>query len=197
MACHIMDGADWALKLGAPATVELVSSSKNITADMPPWSSIIKFQFPARGDMPPCSLTWYDGGAKPEKPAEMEAAQMETNGALYIGDKGKIVASEYGDKPHLLPESRMVEYKRPDPTIPRVPGGLMGHHRNFIQACKGGPAACSNFDVSGPFTEMALLGNLALRLGKKLEWDSVNLKCPNAPEADAFLKPTYRDGWKV
>ncbi len=195
MACHIMDGADWALKLGAPTKVELVAVSKNTTVDMPPWSSIIRFHFPQRGDMVPCTLTWYDGGAKPEKPKEMEAAAMETNGALYIGDKGKIVGGEYGENPHLLPESSMAEYKRPDPTIPRVPGGMQGHHKNFILACKGGPAACSNFDVSAPFTEMALLGNLALRVGKTLEWDSENLKCPNAPEADAFIKPTYRDGW--
>jgi predicted dehydrogenase len=196
MACHIMDGPFWALKLGAPAKVELVKSSK-ITEDMPPWASVIRFQFPARAEMPPCSLTWYDGGAKPDKPAEMEAQQMDINGALYIGDKGKIVAGEYGDKPHLLPESLMVEYKRPDPTIPRVPGGMQGHHKDFIRACKGGPPACSNFDVSAPFAEMALLGNLALRLGKTIEWDSVNLKCLNAPEADAFIKPTYRQGWQV
>jgi predicted dehydrogenase len=195
MACHIMDGADWALKLGAPTKVELVAVSKNTTVDMPPWSSIIKFHFPQRGDMVPCTLTWYDGGAKPEKPAEMEAATMETNGALYIGDKGKIVGGEYGENPHLLPESLMAEYKRPDPTIPRVPGGMQGHHKNFILACKGGPPACSNFDVSAPFTEMALLGNLAVRVGKTIEWDSENLRCPNAPEADAFIKPTYRDGW--
>ena len=194
MACHIMDGPYWALKLGAPTTVELVKSTK-VLPEMAPWASVIQFQFPARGDMPPCSLTWYDGGQKPSKPAEMEAAQLEDNGALLIGDKGKIVAGTYGENPHLLPESKMVDYKWPAQTIPRVPGN--SPYKDFIRACKGGVAACSNFDVSGPFTEMALLGNVALRLGKKIEWDPVNLKCPGTPEADALLHPTFREGWKV
>jgi predicted dehydrogenase len=194
MACHIMDGPYWALNLGAPATVELVKSSK-LMPEMAPWVSIIKFQFPARGDMPPCSLTWYDGGQKPAKPAEMEAAQLEDNGALLIGDKGKIVAGTYGENIRLLPESLMVGHKWPAQTIPRVPGN--SPHQDFIRACKGGVAACSNFDVSGPFTEMALLGNVALRLGRKIEWDPVNVKCPGTPEADALLHPSFREGWKV
>jgi hypothetical protein len=163
---------------------------------MPPWASIIKYQFPARGDMPPCTLFWTDGGQKPTKPPEMgPGEEFEDDGALFIGDKGKIVTGVYGENPHLLPKKLMVDYKFPDPTIPRVPGN--SSHQDFIRACKGGPAACSNFDISGPFTEMALLGNLALRLGKKLEWDSVNLKCPNAPEADALIKQSMREGWKV
>ena len=199
MACHIMDGPYWAAKLGAPSTVELVRST-TLMPEMAPWASVIKFQFPARGDLPPCSLTWYDGGQKPPKPAEMEAAQLEDNGALLIGDKGKIIATTYGGEPYgenprLLPESKMVDYKRPAPTIPRVPDN--SPHKDFIRACKGGVAACSNFDVSGPFTEMALLGNVALRLGKKIEWDAANLKCPGTPEADALLHPTFREGWKV
>jgi hypothetical protein len=89
----------------------------------------------------------------------------------------------------------MIDYKRPAESIPRVPDN--SPHKDFIRACKGGPAACSNFDISGPFTEMALLGNVALRLNKKIEWDSANLKCPNAPEADALIKSTPRAGWKV
>jgi hypothetical protein len=195
MACHIMDGPFWALKLGAPTTVELVKSSK-LMPEMAPWASVIKFEFPARGDMPPCSLTWYDGGQRPPKPAELEAGQeLDDNGAMLIGDKGKIVAGTYGENPHFLPESRMVEYKWPAQTIPRVPKS--SPHLDFIQACKGGTPPCSNFDVSGPFTEMALLGNVALRLGKKIAWDPVNLKCPGTPEADAILRPAFREGWKV
>jgi len=195
MACHIMDGPFWALKLGAPTTVDLVKSSK-LMPEMAPWASVIKFEFPARGDMPPCSLTWYDGGQKPARPTELEAGQeLEDNGALLIGDKGKLVAGTYGENLHFLPESRMVGYKWPAQTIPRIP--KESPHLDFIQACKGGMAPCSNFDVSGPFTEMALLGNVALRLGKKIEWDPVNLKCPGTPEADAILHPTFREGWKV
>jgi hypothetical protein len=194
MACHIMDGPYWAAKLGAPSTVELFKSTK-LMPEMAPWASVIQFQFPARGDLPPCSLTWYDGGQKPPKPPEMEAAKLDDNGALLIGDKGKLVARTYGENLHFLPESRMVGYKWPAQTIPRIP--KESPHLDFIQACKGGAPACSNFDVSGPFTEMALLGNVALRLGKKIEWDPVNLKCPGTPEADAILHPAFREGWKV
>ena len=89
----------------------------------------------------------------------------------------------------------MADYKRPPKTIPRVPGN--SSHQDWIRACKGGPAACSNFDISGPFTEWVLLGNVAIRVGKKLQWDSTNLRVSNAPEAEAFIKGSYRPGWEV
>jgi hypothetical protein len=163
--------------------------------EMPPDSSILRYEFPARGDMPPCTLTWYDSGQKPPRPSELEAAQLEDNGSLFIGEKGKIICGVYGEKPRLLPESVMADYKRPAPTIPRVPGN--DPYLDWIRACKGGPAAGSNFDVSGPFSEWVLLGNLALRLGKKIEWDSAKLRVTNAPEAEALIKGEYRHGWKV
>ncbi len=89
----------------------------------------------------------------------------------------------------------MADYKRPPKTIPRVPGN--SPHQDWIRACKGGPAACSNFDISGPFTEWVLLGNVAIRLGKKLQWDSQHLRVANAPEAEALIKGSYRAGWEV
>jgi predicted dehydrogenase len=198
MACHVMDGANWALKLGAASSVELVGSGP-ISPDMAPTSSIIKYQFPAREGMPPCTLTWYDGGNKPEKPKEMEAERWESSGTIFIGDKGKIMCGEYCGNPRLLPESSMADYKRPDPTIPRIPGNDQEAlpYIDFIRACKGGPPACSNFDVSGPFSEIVLLGNLALRLGKKMEWDSAHMRVKGCPEADQYIHPTYRKGWSV
>jgi predicted dehydrogenase len=194
MACHIMDGAYWSLKLGPPTSVTVVQST-GPTADMPPLESILRYQFPARGEMEPCTLTWYDHGLKPPKPAESEANELDGNGALLIGDKGKILTGCYGEHPRLLPESLMTDYKRPPATIPRVPGD--SPHQDWIRACKGGVAACSNFEISGPFTEMVLLGNLALRLNKRLEWDSANLRVKNAPEASRFIKKHYRHGWRV
>jgi predicted dehydrogenase len=194
MACHIMDCPQMALKLGPPDTVEMVSSSERVP-EMPPVESILRYEFPARGDMPPCTLTWYDSGQKPPKPAEMEAEKLEGNGTLLIGDKGKIFCGVYGEKPRLLPESSMADYKRPAPTMARVPENSA--HQDWIRACKGGPAACSNFDISGPFSEWVLLGNVALRVGKKLHWDSQNLRVTNAPEAAAFIKKSYRQGWEV
>jgi len=194
MACHVMDGADWALKLSAPTSVEVVSSS-GPTPDMPPDSSVLRYQFPAREDMPPCTLMWYDSGQKPPRPPEMEAAQFEDSGSLFIGEKGKIICGVYGEKPRLLPESSMADYKRPSPTIPRVPRN--DPYLDWIRACKGGPSACSNFDVSGPFTEWVLLGNLALRLQKKIEWDTAALRVTNVREAEHLIRGAYRSGWKV
>ncbi|HEY3854853.1 MAG TPA: Gfo/Idh/MocA family oxidoreductase [Verrucomicrobiae bacterium] len=194
MACHLMDCPQWALDLGAPSTVEVVSSSEMVP-EMPPLQSVLRYTFPGRGKLPPCTLTWYDSGQKPPKPPEMEAAELQDNGSLFIGDKGKIFAGVYGEKPRLLPESSMADYKRPAQTIPRVPGNEP--HLDWIRACKGGPKACSNFDISGPFTEWVLLGNLALRLNKKLEWDSKKLRVKNVPEAEEYIRKSYRRGWEI
>lgn len=194
MACHVMDGANWALKLGAPSSVELVKSSP-ITSEMAPMSSVLRYQFPWRDEFSGCTLYWHDGGNLPPRPPEMEAEKFEESGTLFIGEKGKIMCGTYGEKPRLLPESNMADYKRPDPTIPRVPGN--NPYLDFIRACKGGPAACSNFDVAGPFTEMVLLGNLALRLQTKLEWDSAAIKVTNSKEANEFIHAKYRKGWGI
>ena len=194
MACHVMDGANWALKFGSPASVEVVDSAP-VSVDMAPNWSVIRYQFPERNGLPPCTYTWYDGGKKPERPKEMEAENWESSGTIFIGDKGKIMCGEYIGRPRLLPESSMAEYKRPAPSIPRVPGN--SPYKDWIRACKGGPPACSNFDVSGPFTEVVVLGNLALRLGKKIDWDGVNMKARGLPEADQFIHAQYRKGWEI
>lgn len=194
MACHVMDGANWALKFGSPTSVEVVDSAP-VSVDMAPNWSIIRYQFPERHGLPPCTYTWYDGGKKPERPKEMEAENWESSGTLFIGDKGKILCGEYIGRPRLLPESSMAEYKRPAQTIPRVPGN--SPYKDWIRACKGGPPACSNFDVSGPFTEVVVLGNLALRLGKKIVWDGVKMKAKGLPEADQYIHAQYRKGWEI
>jgi predicted dehydrogenase len=194
MACHIMDGAYWSLKLGAPASVEVVQSTGS-TEDMPPVASIIRHYFPQREEMPPCILTWYDSGLRPPVPPELESKELPSNGALLIGSKGKILTGCYGENPRLLPESSMADYKRPPQMIPRVPGN--SSYLDWIRACKGGPPACSNFEISGPFTEMVLLGNLALRLNRTIEWDSVHLRVKDMPEANQFIKLRRRAGWPV
>ncbi len=194
MACHLMDCPQMALKLGPPSTVEVLSCSQRVP-EMPPVEAIIRYEFPARGNMPACTLTWYDSGQKPPKPPELEDDNLTDNGVLLIGDKGKITCGCYGANPRLIPDSKMAAYKKPPKTIPRTPGN--SSHQDWIRACKGGPAASSNFDISGPFTEWVLLGNVAIRVGKKLEWDSENLRVRNAPEADEYLKRTYRKGWEV
>lgn len=194
MACHIMDGAYWSLRLGPPSKVEIVKST-GPTADMPPRESILRFHFPERDELAACTLMWYDNGQKPPKPPESEASELADNGSLLIGDKGKILSGCYGENPRLLPESVMADYQRPPESIPRIPGD--SPHQDWIRACKGGPAACSNFGISGPFTEMVLLGNVALRVNKTIEWDSARLRVTNVREANQYIKTHYRHGWRV
>lgn len=194
MACHNIDPAVWALKLEAPTSVE--ASSPGVDNEVVSQCAIFRYNFPARGDMPPVKLVWYDGGLRPERPEELEEDQVlggGGNGILFIGDKGKIMCGGWGGTPVLLPQSRMDEFKRPPKTIPRS----KGHHRDWLDACKGGPQPSSNFEYAARLTEIVLLGNVALRTGKKIYWDYENMRAKNAPEAEKFIKETYRKGWEL
>jgi predicted dehydrogenase len=193
MGCHVLDGANWALKLGAPTSVEVLETS-GITPDMAPRWAVIRYQFPSRDGLPPVTLTWHDGGRKPEKPAEMEGKELQSNGSLFIGSKGKLFCETYGSNPTLFPESKMKDFVKPPKTIPRTPNN--SPYDDWIRACKGGPATCSNFNVAGPFTETVLLGNLALRSGKKVEWDSKNLRATNI-DVSHFVRREPRKGWEI
>ena len=95
--------------------------------------------------------------------------------------------------PRLLPLELHRSYVRPAKTLPRVPG----HHADWLRACKGGPAASSNFGYGARLTEFMILGNVALRTGKMLRWDAANMRATNAPQADAFLRLAYRKGWEL
>lgn len=158
---------------------------------------MVHYYFPARGEKPPVNLTWYDGGLLPPRPEELpddEPMGNENGGVIFVGDKGKILAAdENAQHPRLLPLSLAKEFPKTEKTIPRSPG----HHLEWIAACKGGQPAGANFDYSGPLTENVLLGNLAIRVGKKLHWDGQNMKCANVPEADDLIKCQYRDGWTL
>ena len=137
-----------------------------------------------RDALPAVRLTWYEGGLMPPSPAEMPAGQrLPDNGVLYVGTKGKMYHSSHGGIPELLPHALHELAKQVPKTIVRSPG----HYEEWLQACRGGPRPVSNFDYAGPLTEIALVGLLALRApGKRLEWDSAQLKMKNAPELDAF-----------
>jgi predicted dehydrogenase len=194
IGCHALDPVFRVLKLGHPTSVEAISTLVN--SETYPVASMVHYQFPARGEQPAVKLTWYDGGMRPPRPDELEDdRQMGTNGALYIGDKGKMLNGR------LIPESKMSEYKKPDPTIPRSPG----HHIEWIEACKGGKPAGSNFpDHAGLLAQAVLLGNVALRPElkermnrTKLMWDGENMKITNVPDANQFLQREYRKGWTL
>lgn len=190
MGCHMMDASFWALDLKHPTSVSAESSLANNETG-PAWS-IITYEFPARGDKPPVKLVWYDGGKKPEKPKDLEPnRKLAKVGQLLIGEKGTIMdTTDYCNSPRLIPESAMKAFKRPEKTIPRVPRG--NHYQEWINAIKGGPKPGSNFDYAGPFSEVVLMGNLALRVGKKVEWDGENMRCTNIPEANQYVTKTYR-----
>jgi len=193
MACHLLDPVFSALKLKYPLSVEACATKVN--NETFPLASIVHYEFPARGDMPPVKLNWFDGGMKPPRPEELEPGRQMTS-VVFIGDKGKLMCGEYGDNPRLIPEKKMKEYKRPPQTLPRIEGGH--HEKNWIRACKGGEPACSNFDYSGPFTEAVVMGNLVLRrLDHKLLWDGANMKVTNDDEANKFVKQPCREGWSL
>jgi len=196
MGCHNIDTSYWALKLGIPTSVEAESSGDNLET-YPAWS-IIRFQFAAREKLPATTLTWYDGGKVPAKElfegGTLPKNEIPKNGSLMIGDKGKILLTEWNaDNFQLLPTDKFADFKGPDPTIPRSES----HYKEWIAACKGGPAAMSNFDYAAQLTETVLLGNLALRCGKRIEWDAKAMKAKGCPEADALIKPAYRSGWTL
>jgi predicted dehydrogenase len=195
MGIHNLAPVFSALKLGPPESVQ--GSSTPVFPETVPVACTVHYQFPARGEMPPVKLHWYDGGLLPERPAELEENREldPEDGILFVGDKGKMLVTGWGgEHPRLLPESRDKEYKRPAPTLPRS----IGHHKEWTQACKTGSPTRSNFDFAGPLTEAVLLGSVCIRNGgSKLVWDSENLKITNDPDANNFLHYEYRRGFSL
>jgi len=195
MGIHNVAPVFSALKLGAPTSV--CSSSTPVFEETLPVACTVHYEFPARGDMPPVTLHWYDGGLLPARPHELEDDRElnHEDGIIFVGDKGKMLVEGWGGhSPRLIPETRNKEYKRPPKTLPRS----IGHHKEWIAACKTGSPTRSNFDFAGPMTEAVLLGTISVRMGgEKLVWDSAAMKISNLPEAEAFLHYKYRDGWSL
>ncbi|HUV40768.1 MAG TPA: Gfo/Idh/MocA family oxidoreductase [Sedimentisphaerales bacterium] len=193
MGCHVMDGAFSALKLNYPVSIE--ASSTPVNSDSEPVAAIVHYQFPQRADMPAVKLHWYNGGLMPARPEELEPGRkLPESGSIFVGDKGKIMCGCYSDSPRIIPEEKMKAYPQPAKTIPRIAGT---HEQNWIDACKGGEPACSNFDYAGLLTEVVLLGNIAIRTGEKLNWDGPGMKCTNVPKANEYVHAQYRDGWTL
>jgi predicted dehydrogenase len=194
MACHILGAPNMAMMLTAPTSVECIRKEGTSQLTFPK-QSIIRFDFPARGPMPPVKVFWYDGGLMPEWPKDVPADEKlgdGRNGSMFLGDKGIMTTGEYGERTRVLPAARAKDYKMPPPLLTRSPG----HYRDWIRACKGGEPSCSNFRVAGPFTEWMLLGVIALRSEGKLEWDAQKMRITNNAAANKFLKPQIRKGWK-
>jgi len=200
MGCHILDPAFWALRLDEVDTIEVEATTTHfdpeIMKETYPVASIVRYEFPARGNMPPVKLTWSDGRLRPPRPDDMEIKRkFGGEGALLIGENGNIMHGSHGaSEVRIVPESNMKAYKLPAKTLPRS----QGHHQDWILACKGGKPASSNFNYGGPLTEMVLLGVLAVRnQNRKLIWDVKNMRITNDQEANKYVNPPYRQGWTL
>lgn len=196
MACHTMNMPNMALNLGAPTAVsaDLAHPVNNETA---PMGCTVTYEFPARGNLPACRLYWYERRL-PARELFLDGLRADQNpsgsGMLLIGTRGTLYSDhDYAGSRRLLPTAAFANYQPPEPTLPRA----SGHHAEWLAACKGGPAAMSNFDYAGPFTEMVLLGNVAMRVGGRLAWDSANLRVTNSPAAAQYIKREYRRGWDL
>lgn len=189
MGSHTIDLPFWALELQAPTTIE-AEGPQPVRRETYPDHLIVRWEHPARGNRPPVKLTWYDWHNRPKAPEGMDLSKWHL-GIMFVGDKG-ILLADYG-KRILLPEADFKNFQPPAPSIPPSPG----HHEEWLQACKTGSPTLCNFDYSGALIEHNLLGTVAYRVGKKLEWDPVSLKARNCPEADPFIRPPYREGWGV
>jgi len=211
MGCHILNGPFWALKLGQADTFTIEADSTGTTGETWPKASTIRYRFPARGDMAPVTVTWFDGGRRPPRPKELPDTRehVGSNGTFFIGEKCKMALGALisGTRPgqagpRLMPESLMGS-KGPPQTIPRVKFDRTmwvqrsRHELEWVAACKKGRQPCANFATSGPLTEMVLLGNVALLAGKPIKWDRKQMKIVNDSEANRYLRREYRSGWTL
>lgn len=209
LGCHILDVAFWALDLKYPESVEgsistywpdlwkrLEPRNENF-----PRSTIVRYRFPARGELPPVRLSWWDGGMMPARPPELEPDDQmgdSDGGLMFHGDRGLLICGCFGRSPRVFPEEKMRSLPQKPQTIELIPGGMDGHEKDWIRACKGGKAASSNFDYAGPLSEMVLMGNLAVRFpNQQLLWDGEHMQVTNHKEANAFVTRKYREGWTL
>jgi predicted dehydrogenase len=197
MAPHHFDPAFNALGLDAPVTME--SRASFVDKDVTTGSNLVTYQYAASADRGPLTVYWYDNGLRPPTPLGIDPDDPKQrlgegdNGLMIVGEKGILTCAGWSGMPRLLPLELHFAYKRPEKTIPRV----AGHHADWLQACKGGTPACSNFEYGARLTEFVLLGTLALRTGKVAKWDASGMAVSNAPQAQTFIEGTYRKGWEL
>jgi predicted dehydrogenase len=188
MACHHMDLPFWALKLRHPTKISAEGDAPS-PETAAGWV-IAKYEYAALGELPPVSLTWYDGGKRPKIMSDPSMPKWG-DGSLFVGSKGMLLA-DYG-RMKLLPEKTFANAPLPPKSIPNS----IGHHKEWVEACKNNGTTTCNFDYSGALTEAVLLGVVSYRTGKTLEWDPASLQVTNSPEAQSMLRREYRKGWEV
>ena len=186
MGCHYMDLPFWALDLRHPTQCE--AEGPPVHKETCPLGLVVRYAFPARDSRPPVKFTWYDGTMTPK---EVAGQKVPGSGVMFIGTGGMMFA-DYGSY-RLFPQEKFAGFTPPAPSIPKS----TGHYAEWITACRDGTPTTCNFDYSGALSEAVLLGTVAYRLGKKLEWDAKTLRATNCPEADALVRKQYRAGWEV
>ncbi len=195
MACHILGTPNMAMRLTAPTSVECVKQDGKGKYTFPQ-SSLIRFDFPARGSMPPVKIFWHDGMTAQPKIEGVPDGELlgdnDVNGSVFIGSKGLVTTGCYGERARLMPDAKMKDYKMPAKLLTRSPG----HYQDWIRAAKGGEHACSNFSVAAPFVSWMLLGVIAMKFEGRLDWDAQNMRFTNNAEANQYLRPKFRKGWK-
>ena len=204
MACHTLNIAYHALQMNDPKSAEVVDTSGIVDNETFPLWTVIRTEFGQRGDLAPLTMTWYDGGDN--LPSEKRVSQSmlmgeeyPSSGLLLVGDKGSFFSkNDYGSSFALLPKDKFVEYKAPDPTLPRIKSDHKDRHfSEFDQAIRNGTPTMSNFDVAGRMTESILLGVVALRSETKINWDAAAMKAKGCPAADQYIRRDYRKGFAI
>jgi predicted dehydrogenase len=186
MGCHYIDLPFWALKLRHPTACEAEGPEPH--PETCPLGLTVHYDFPARDGLVPLKMTWYDGN---HTPREVAGERVPSAGVMFVGSEGKMFANYGGYR--LFPSEKFADFQPPERTIP----ASIGHHNEWIKACKDGSPTTCNFDYSGAVTETVLLGSVAYRVGKRIEWDGAKLKSPDCPEADQYIQKEHRKGWEV
>jgi len=199
MGAHLLDQPYWALGLTYPTTIVSSSTPWGGGAQDPgsyPLAMRTRFEFAARGNQPPVTLTWYDGGLMPFLPEGIPYPGGDGGGGAFIGEKGILTYETYGNNPTVYGDSAVAAAANVAQSVPRI---TVPHEVNFAQACKGEATASCPFDYAAPLTELMLLGVVALRAGqgRVLQYDGANMQITNIPEANKWLTRDYRPGWDV
>ncbi len=191
---HILDAPVWALELKWPSKIQ--ASPTRFNDEFWPACEFVTLEFPARGDQPPVTLTWYDGQLKPPRPAELEDGKA-MSAVTYYGDKGVMVSGGRGSDSALLPAAKMNEYTRPKPFIQRGTGSI---YEDWINAIKNGTKTSNDFEHSGNLAEIMALVDLAVLTASyntTLVYDGANMKITNLPEANQFMNYKYRENFTL
>ncbi|MEM9586295.1 MAG: Gfo/Idh/MocA family oxidoreductase, partial [Planctomycetota bacterium] len=197
--CHDLDSATWALDLGMPKRIEMQAAGQT-DPNMTPYGEVGRFEFDnamtagKSGPRGPVTVHWYSGGLHPTKPDQMKPGDsLPRRGVMFVGSDGILVCQGAGGASKIYPEVRRRQFQEPEPTLKRV----AGHHRDWIDAIKGGDPASSHFQYGAKLTEITLLGIVALRAGEPIDYDAAAMKITNVDDANRLLRQPYRDGWTL